>query len=220
MMKISLILLIVLSLSCTSNGREERTASQRISKHISKPITFQYSVSIEINDLSGGDTIKSHSWDPGWHGWDVGKPIPDSIIINIMIETTPFEFETNKPFDFFLNAVLQLKGSSTWDCMNPKNPILSEKKVIIRNKEISKNDFFIGEHKADNLTKVYLSYIVKLGDFLNETEQFYKMKDLMFILNALIITVELVEKGNLENKCLIEHYFPVCLESSKTIFDF
>jgi hypothetical protein len=186
----------------------------------SKQICSQYRVSVEIYDLVLKDTIDSHSWNPGYNGWDVGTPKPDSILLKISIETAPYDFYNNKPFDFFLNVNLQLKGSNTWDCMNPENPVLSEIKNIVKNEEISDSDFFNGEQRFENLKSVELVYVLSFNEFYKQTRDSYNSRDVMFILNALIITVELVEKGNVENTCLIEHYHPVCIESTKTIFDF
>lgn len=180
----------------------------------------QYRVLVELFDIINGDTLLSNSWNPGYNGWDVGKSIPDSIIVTISIETTPLDFENNKPFDFDLGLTMRIKGSQSWDCMNPENAIISPPIILIEKKKISSQNFFSGKQMFENLKVVKCSYLIKTKDIITPVIESYEDLGQIFILNSLIFDVKLTSVNDSLNACKIEHEHRVCLESSKTIFDF
>lgn len=215
MKKIAPILLFFTLFSCSNSKdlKEENTLQKN-------KICDQYRVWVELFDIRNGDTLLSNSWNPGYNGWDVGKPIPDSIIVTVSIETSPLDFENNRPFDFNIDLTMKIKGSQSWDCMNPKNAIISPPIKLIEKKKISSQNFFSGKQIFENLKPVKYSSLIKTKDIINPVIENYENLEQIFILNSLIFDIKLSSVNDSLNTCIIEHEHRVCLESSKTIFDF
>lgn len=201
--------------SCqTSIKQQEKKLS------IYNSIWGRFSVSINIFDVKDGIPTPSNSWNPGYNGWDVGTPPPDSIKIVIKIEASPLDFEENQPFDLIADANLGFVYSKTWDCLNPKDPFYFEAYQLMNKKRILKKDFFSNGISFENLKPVELTFFVNFKKLTETINSNIERTHNIAILNTLIVKVSLCEAANPENKCVIEHRHPVCAKTNESIFDF
>lgn len=212
---ISLLLILWITVfACQRNKTREGKTVQA-----NKALCSRFSVSVGIFDMINGNTSPSHSWNPGYNGWDVGTPPPDSIKVVIKIEVSPLDFENNQPFDLIADANLGFVYSKTWDCLNPKDPFYFEAYQLINKKRISKNDFFSKDISFENLKPVELRFVVDFKKLTETIDSNIESTHNIAILNTLVVKVSLCEAANPDNKCTIEHRHPVCATINESIFD-
>ena len=168
--------------------------------------------------------LRDGKWLPGesglWNEYDPNgedNPVPDTIVINTYILNYTITFGDDSPSKIaksqpaiYCTVKLQLKLSEDYDCLSPKNPVLSKEYILVNKKIIKPADF--ASTKPSDYTVVLES---RVGIRQLMKTNIATMKALLnkrnLYLNQLIIRTYIEPANNdKRNVCYTEYIHPIC----------